>query len=268
MHLGLRAPNIWFRARLRYPDPRAVGGRVDAGGFTLPGLPALVVGSNGQVAWGFTNSYGDWLDWQREPACTAPCPGVTRTVEHIRVAGQADVEMAIDETAWGPIVHRESDGSGLALRWVAHLPGSMNLGLADFLHAHTLDDALKMADHTAIPGQNLAIGDRNGRITWRLLGPVPQRQASCAGHDRERTGGLPAVVDHHGVGRRASGRQRATGLDRKLARRRRRTAGTRRRRRLRQRRARARRSATTCSRRTLSTNATCWRSSSTIAPCS
>lgn len=180
MHLGLRAPNIWFRARLRYPDPRAVGGRVDAGGFTLPGLPALVVGSNGQVAWGFTNSYGDWLDWQREPACTAPCPGVTRTVEHIRVAGQADVEMAIDETAWGPIVHREADGSGLALRWVAHLPGSMNLGLADFLHAHSLDDALKMADHTAIPGQNLAIGDRNGRITWRLLGPVPQRQGSCA----------------------------------------------------------------------------------------
>ncbi|MFP5375073.1 MAG: penicillin acylase family protein, partial [Gammaproteobacteria bacterium] len=29
MHLGLRAPNLWFRVRLRYPDPRAPGGRVD-----------------------------------------------------------------------------------------------------------------------------------------------------------------------------------------------------------------------------------------------
>lgn len=180
MHLGLRAPNIWFRARLRYPDSRAADGRVDANGFTLPGLPALVVGSNGRVAWGFTNSYGDWLDWQRVPACAqTPCPGVTRTVERIRVAGQDDVEFPVDETAWGPILHRESDGSGLALRWVAHLPGSMNLGLADFLHAHALDDALAMADRTAIPGQNLAIGDRGGRITWRLLGPVPVRQASC-----------------------------------------------------------------------------------------
>src|SRR5690606_13768337 len=65
MHLGLRVPNIWFRARLRYPDPRAPGGRVDVAGFTLPGLPAVVVGSNGHVAWGFTNSYGDYLDWQR-----------------------------------------------------------------------------------------------------------------------------------------------------------------------------------------------------------
>ena len=31
-------------------------------GVTLPGVPAMVVGSNGHVAWGFTNSYGDWVD--------------------------------------------------------------------------------------------------------------------------------------------------------------------------------------------------------------
>ncbi|HAI46921.1 MAG TPA: penicillin acylase, partial [Stenotrophomonas sp.] len=57
MHLGLRAPNLWFRVRLRYPDRQAPGGTVDVSGFSLPGLPAVVVGSNGQVAWGFTNSY-------------------------------------------------------------------------------------------------------------------------------------------------------------------------------------------------------------------
>lgn len=180
MHLGLRAPNIWFRARLRYPDARAVNGRVDATGFTLPGLPSLVVGSNGQVAWGFTNSYGDWLDWRQEPACAAPCTGNRRFEEHIRVAGQDDTILQVEETDWGPILHRNADGSALALRWVAHLPGSLTLGLSDFLHAHSLDDALQMADRTAIPGQNLVIGDRSGRITWRLLGPAPQRSSSCA----------------------------------------------------------------------------------------
>src|SRR3546814_14090801 len=65
MHLGLRAPNIWFRARLRYPDLRAPAGQVDVSGFTLPGVPAVIVGSNTHVAWGFTNAYGDWLDWYR-----------------------------------------------------------------------------------------------------------------------------------------------------------------------------------------------------------
>ena len=28
----------------------------------VPGTPSLSVGSNGHVAWGFTNSYGDWTD--------------------------------------------------------------------------------------------------------------------------------------------------------------------------------------------------------------
>ena len=180
MHLGLRAPNIWFRARLRYPDARADGGRVDANGFTLPGLPALVVGSNGHVAWGFTNSYGDWLDWQRVNKCGKDaCEGATRHVETIRVAGGDDVEFPVDETPWGPVLHRESDGSGLALRWIAHQPGSMNLGLSDFLHARSLEEALAAADRTAIPAQNLAIGDSQGRITWRLLGPMPLRGAGC-----------------------------------------------------------------------------------------
>ena len=71
MHLGLRVPNIWFRTRLRYPDPTAPHGQRDVNGVSLPGTPAIMVGSNGQIAWGFTNSYGDWQDWvrvQRDPA--------------------------------------------------------------------------------------------------------------------------------------------------------------------------------------------------------
>jgi penicillin amidase len=89
MHLTLRAPNIWFRAQLRYADARAPGGRVDVGGFTLPGLPLVVVGSNGHVAWGFTNSYGDWLDWQSVLPCptAARCAGMTTHRERIDVAG-------------------------------------------------------------------------------------------------------------------------------------------------------------------------------------
>ena len=39
MHLGLRVPNIWFRARLRYADRNAPGGRVDVVGVH-PARPA------------------------------------------------------------------------------------------------------------------------------------------------------------------------------------------------------------------------------------
>ena len=61
MHLGLRVPNIWFRARLRFAAGWPAARRYT--GATLPGAPVVVVGSNRHVAWGFTNSYGDWLDF-------------------------------------------------------------------------------------------------------------------------------------------------------------------------------------------------------------
>lgn len=184
MHLGLRAPNIWFRARLRYPDPQAPGGRVDVQGVTLPGLPGVIVGSNSHVAWGFTNSYGDYVDFKRERPCVpgsaAGCARVVFHRERIDVAGATAENFDVEETQWGPVVQREGDGSVLSLRWTAHLPGAVNLGVTRLAVARDLDDALRIADTTALPTQNLVIGDAGGRIAWRLLGPIPQRDPGCS----------------------------------------------------------------------------------------
>lgn len=176
MHLGLRAPNLWFRVRLRYPDPQAPGGRVDVSGFSLPGLPAVVVGSNGHVAWGFTNSYIDTADFVRV-AADAP---VREYREIIEVAGAQPVPLLVRETEWGPILHTRADGSGDALRWTAHLPGAISLDLAALASAGTLDQAMQRADHARLPAQNLLLADRSGRIAWRLIGARPQRAEGCA----------------------------------------------------------------------------------------
>ncbi|MGV6483277.1 penicillin acylase family protein [Stenotrophomonas indicatrix] len=176
MHLGLRAPSLWFRVRLRYPDPQAAGGQVDVSGFSLPGVPAVIVGSNGHVAWGFTNSYIDTADFRTEPADAA----VTVHEERIVVAGSADVRFPVRETAWGPILHTHADGSGDALRWVAQLPGAVRMDFADMARAADLDQALQIADHAGIPAQNLVVGDRSGRIAWRLIGVRPDRGPHCS----------------------------------------------------------------------------------------
>ena len=148
MHLQLRAPNIWFRARLIYSDAQAPDGKVDVSGFTLPGTPLVVVGSNGHVAWGFTNSYGDWADWFRAcdgnagadggpPACLKcfECAiGTVDSVEVIHVKDGPDLRLHVRETHQGdPVLFREPDNHVLSLFWVAHVPGSLNLGLADFV---------------------------------------------------------------------------------------------------------------------------------------
>ena len=173
MHLGLRAPNIWFRAQLRYPDTKAPGGRVDIGGFTLPGIPFTVVGSTGHVAWAFTNSYVDTLDWAVQDVCGAKAsPACVPSVHHkevIAVAGAEPVDFDVEETAWGPVMAHDATGSALALRWVAHLPGSLNLNLVELTRARTLADAVAVARSSAIPAQNMLIADRSGAIGWRWL---------------------------------------------------------------------------------------------------
>lgn len=185
MHLALRAPNIWFRAQLRWFDARAEGGRVDIGGVTLPGLPMVVVGSNTHVAWGFTNSYIDSADWGRYVKCGehryrvgAQCVPLRMHRERIEVAGGAPVDFHVEEAPWGPILAHDDDGNALALRWAAHLPRSIRLDFIDMAYARNLDDALTRANRIAIPAQNLMLADGHD-IAWRVLGPILQRAPGC-----------------------------------------------------------------------------------------
>ena len=173
MHLGLRAPNLWFRARLRYPHAQAQAGRVDVSGFTLPGLPAVVVGSNGHVAWGFTNAYIDTVDWLAVPKSS---PDVRRFEEEIRIAGQVSERFVVREVAWGPVMHEEGEAL-LALRWTAHQPGALNLEMADLARAADVEDAFAIADRIGMPTQNLMVADSHGAIGWRLVGTRPARAA-------------------------------------------------------------------------------------------
>jgi penicillin amidase len=195
MHLGLRAPNIWFRVRLRYPAADAPGGRVELNGLSLPGLPGIIVGSNGHVAWGFTNSYISTFDWRYVHPCVrageSACTPVRRVRETIRVAGQAPVPFDIDETDWGPILQRRHDGNALALRWAAHLPGALNLGIGEFAKATDLQALLAAADRAAIPTQNLLAVDSAGHVAWRWLGPLPVRAPGCAPQVARLPPGVP-----------------------------------------------------------------------------
>ena len=188
MHLGLRAPSLWYRARLRYADSAAPEGRVDVSGVTLPGVPGVIAGSTPQVAWAFTNSYGDWLDFFRvdfvDDAKTRyrTPDGEASIVVHretIDVANAPSEVLEVRDTRWGPIAHDEPDGSGLALRWTAQQPGSLSFGLLDMTRAADLDAALRVAREAGVPAQNMLLGDADGRIAWRLVGRIPVRIGGC-----------------------------------------------------------------------------------------
>lgn len=208
MHLGLRAPNIWFRVRLRYAKPNAPGGRVDVTGFSLPGQPAIIVGSNGHIAWAFTNGYVDTADWIRSRPCLAgdpqprpqSCSPVRMHRERIAVAGARAYDFDIKETASGPVLREDPDGTLYSLRWVAHLPDGLNLNLSNLVAAASVDDALRLADQIAIPAQNMLVADSGGRIAWRLLSALPLREGDCPASQPMADGaGYAAAVEYAGL---------------------------------------------------------------------
>ena len=128
MHLGIQLPNTWYRLALRFPD--ADGSMRRVVGVTLPGAPpVIVVGSNGKVAWGFTNSYGDYLDLVEVNTDPAQ-PGEVRTPagwetparhdETILVKGAPAEKFVVRTTSFGPV--REAGGRSYAIHWIAHMP--------------------------------------------------------------------------------------------------------------------------------------------------
>jgi len=181
MHLGHGLPNIWYRARMTWPEGEGFRAVV---GVTLPGTPALVVGSNGEVAWGFTNSYGDWADLvilefdPEDPARYRTPEGwkkITRVAEVIKVSGASDDTLWVEETIWGPIWTTDTKGRRLALRWTGHDIEAVNLNLRHLEKAKDVDGALAMAATLGIPNQNLVCADSRGRIAWTIVGAIPRR---------------------------------------------------------------------------------------------
>jgi penicillin G amidase len=164
MHLGLRAPNIWFRARLLYKNSKQE--TVDVSGFTLPGIPAVIVGSNTHVAWGFTNSYGDWLDWH----VVHSRDDIKTYQEKILVKGAAPVTFAVREINGMPITAKDINGRELALFWLAHNPGSLDTAIFSLAEVSTLDDALMIGSNSGMPHQNFLVADNKGYIGWTLTG--------------------------------------------------------------------------------------------------
>lgn len=185
MHLDLTVPNIWYRAALAWP---ADGCGCDEAhlvvGVTLPGAPAVAAGSTRQVAWGFTNSYADWIDLvvldeppgqpDRYLTPEGPRP-YEETLEIIPVKGAPADTLRVLTTIWGPVVGRDHLGRRRALRWTAHDAEAVDLRILELEHARGVDDALDIASRTGIPPQNFICADREGRIGWTIIGRIPRR---------------------------------------------------------------------------------------------
>ncbi|MCU0712868.1 MAG: penicillin acylase family protein [Pirellula sp.] len=185
MHLRIQVPHIWYRASFVLEDSSQQGVVNRITGVTLPGTPAMIVGSNGHVAWGFTNSEADWIDvvvvepdpqddqkyrTQNGPKAFEMIPEV------IKVRGAKDVTLDVKTTEWGPVLGQDKSGRDLVCRWVAYDAEGINLKLKDLENCQTIESAMAIANQSGTPHQNFVVADANGRIGWTIMGRVPKRR--------------------------------------------------------------------------------------------
>ncbi|HEY7574656.1 MAG TPA: penicillin acylase family protein, partial [Thermoanaerobaculia bacterium] len=172
-HLGLRAPSVWYLARLEAPG-------LSAAGATLPGVPGVIIGRNARIAWGLTSVEPDVQDlYLEDPAAIVE----TRT-ETVRVRGGKDVVFEVRSSRHGPIVTdvlggAETLGRPVALRWTGLDPGDTTaeafLGID---RASNWTEFLAAASRLKTPAQNLVYADIDGHIGYTTTGSIPIRPRS------------------------------------------------------------------------------------------
>ncbi|MBX3750797.1 MAG: penicillin acylase family protein [Opitutaceae bacterium] len=182
MHLRLGVPNTWYRASLIWDG--GTGGSHRVTGFTLPGAPAVVVGSNGHIAWSFTDALVDTSD------VVVVEPNIIdrslykrgtenvefgRRPEVIQVKGGDPVTLEVETTVWGPVIGLGEKNRPLALRWIMHEPGATNYNLMGLETATDIDAAIDLAQTAGIPAQNIVVADATGSIAWTIAGRLPRR---------------------------------------------------------------------------------------------
>ncbi len=171
MHLSFGVPGIWFRAQLTF---RHGDKTIRAVGLTLPGIPQIAAGSNGHIAWGFTNNYGQFFDWVALPK-SGDGPLKVRTItETIAVKGAAPITIEIKETDIGPVLKSDQEYN-YALSWVLYRPGAMVNRVPGLMFATDMDAAINISHRLPMPHQNILIADDRGNIAWTVVGRIPER---------------------------------------------------------------------------------------------
>ena len=209
-HLSLSLPSLWYEVHLVVP------GELDVYGVTLVGMPGVVIGFNRHVAWSFTNTGADVMDYYLERLDDPDAPSrylldgaweplETRVERFYGPDGRLLAVDTIRHTHRGPLLEPEGrqgtpDGGGgaatggsgapgsrgtprgpLSLRWTV-LEGQEEV--AALLNAARARSTAEWLDATSgwhAPAQNGLVAGADGRIAVHSPAYYPRRPPGVGG---------------------------------------------------------------------------------------
>ncbi len=182
-HLEInRLPNIWYEIALKTEDSYAMGG-------TMPGMPALLVGRNPDLAWSATYTFMDstdsWIEkckngkYLREPDIWTE---FTKREEIIKRRKKKSAKVIFLENDHGVLEGDPcEEGYYLTTAWAPAFSGAV-----------TFDNIIKMFDaKTVVKGMelfgrvetswNCVLADKEGNIGYQMSGLMPKRHEGVTG---------------------------------------------------------------------------------------
>lgn len=184
MHLALYSPAIWYENHIS-------GGDFNLNGVSLPGVPLIIAGHNGYVAWGYTNGFSDVQDLYEEHLRKTASGQVEYEFqgawypaevhqETIRIRGKKPWIEEVVKTRHGPIINQallhgyEHEGP-LALRWTTLEPESTVKAVFKMNCARNCAEFHEALRDWSGPIQNTVYADTQGNIVYDLPGRIPIR---------------------------------------------------------------------------------------------
>ena len=195
-HLQLPNPAIF------YPTHLIVKGQLDTLGVTFPGIPGVILGTNGSIAWSATVSEHDVNDVYLETI--APCGSgscvsfngqqvpIQTWTETIQIGALGTITDARTVTYelvphHGPIIPKianhqvvaRTTGQALSVRFTGYEPTFEIRALWNLSHAKTVDAGFKALADFTYGSQNWTMIDNAGNIGWTTNALVPLRSPAA-----------------------------------------------------------------------------------------
>jgi len=177
-----RLPNVWYEIVLKTPDRYAMGG-------TMPGVPAILVGRNPDLAWSATYTFMDstdsWIEqckngnYLREGEKWLKFNQRTETIKRKK---KETVSVVFYENDHGVLEGNPYDeGHYIATAWAPSLSGAVTFNnFAKMWDAKNVKEGMEILGYVESTW-NFVLADTQGNIGYQMSGLMPKRRKGISG---------------------------------------------------------------------------------------
>ncbi len=189
-HLAFQAPGKFMFSVIR-------SNGLNGEGFSIPGMPAFIIGKNKNIAWTLTNVMADDADFYVEKFDSSKTKyyfnnrwrSLSVLLDTIYVKDEAPIIFEIKKTHRGPVIsdihtfnslfkNEYQERANISMRWTALDFSDEIFAMISINKAKNWNDFERGVEYFTAPGQNFVYGDKDGNIGYICGAKLPKRKSN------------------------------------------------------------------------------------------